>query len=219
MGETTSDKELHERYVGGDRSAGATIVARYLEPLRNYIKRRLPAEAEDLAQEALIVYIERPQRCTQGRLRPFLFGVVHNLLLKKYRWKGRHPEEELPPLSLLEAANPGLSSVVGGHEQLRRLLAALHGLPAEHSAVIELLLWGLTIDEVAAALDQNLNTCKGWKQKGIKRLRASLGELRISEHEAIAALHELGLADQPHVRAFFERLAAEEDPEEDPEDP
>jgi RNA polymerase sigma factor (sigma-70 family) len=207
MVESLTDQELHQRYVGGDMAAGSAIVARYLEPITGYFKRRLPAEADDLAQETLLVYVERPERCAQGKLRAFLFGVAHNKLLKKYRWKGRHPEDELPALSLLGAADPGLSSVVGGREEIRRLVAAFAKLPADQAAVIELLLVGLTIEEIAAALEQNVNTCKGWKRKGIERLRQEISELRIPVREAMAALYELGLMDRPNVRRLFEDLA------------
>lgn len=209
MVESLTDQELHQRYVGGDKAAGSAIVARFLEPITGYFKRRLPAEADDLAQETLLVYVERPERCAQGKLRAFLFGVAHNKLLKKYRWKGRHPEDELPALSLLGAADPGLSSVVGGREEIRRLMAAFARLPADHAAVIELLLVGLQMDEIAAALEQNENTCKGWKRKGIERLRREISELRIPVRDAIAALYELGLMDRPNVRRFFAELEAE----------
>ncbi|MEZ4448428.1 MAG: RNA polymerase sigma factor [Nannocystaceae bacterium] len=211
MYRSMTDGELHDRVLAGDKAAVATLVARYLEAINSYFHRRLPNEAEDLAHEVFVVYVEQPERCKHGKVRAFLFGVAHNKLLHAYRWKGRHPEEELPSFSLLEAADPALSSVVGGREEVRRLLDAFRFLTPEQTAVMELLLVGLQIDEVAAVLERNVNTCKTWKRLAIQELRKHIHELRISVREAVAALYELGLMERPNVRELFDQLGRDND--------
>ncbi|MFM8358652.1 MAG: RNA polymerase sigma factor, partial [Verrucomicrobiota bacterium] len=89
----------------GDEAALAALVARWQQPVVNFIFRMLPdaGEAEDLAQ-AVFVQLWR----TAGRYQPqarfstFLFTIARNLTLNEVRRRSRHPAD-----SLEGAADPG----------------------------------------------------------------------------------------------------------------
>jgi RNA polymerase sigma-70 factor (ECF subfamily) len=65
---------------------------------------------------------------------------------------------------------------VGRRDEAREIRAALEGLPAEQSHVIELAYYGgFTHSEIATMLDTPIGTVKGRMRLGLQKLRSQLG--------------------------------------------
>jgi len=126
------------------------------------VARRLglgPADAEDVAQRAMMVAAQRVEDVEAGSERAFVFRTVANLVSKVFRGRRRHPEEpedfadepvdhELNPETLLEQRR--------AREPLDGILAALS--PALRSAFVLFEIEGLSQPEIATALGIPLGT-------------------------------------------------------------
>lgn len=214
------DLELHARFVAGDKVAGGELCRRYFDRLCGYFERRLPDQAEDLTQEVFAVYARDPGRMSGESVRAFFFGIARNVLLHALRHRSRHPEAELPELSIRDAAT-GVSTIVAEHEATRLFLEALQSLSLIHQDLLELFLFeGLTIAEAAAALGIPENTCRSRRARATSDLRAKVEELGLSPRRAAIALTKLGLlrkrqgdgapAGIAALRELFDGLSADD---------
>jgi len=199
-----TDRQLHEAYVAGDKRAATVLIRRHYPAILGYFRRKLPHLADDLTQKTFQVYVEGHDKVQRTNLRAYFYGVAKNKLLHALRSMGRHAEEELGSMSLLQAVGPGVETISGGGQEVRVFLQALQSIELRYHFVIELLLCGLSIEEVAEAMDVPLNTCRGWRRDGSKALRAKLVELGGSPQMVLVALKELGFEDWSSLRELVE---------------
>lgn len=167
----------------------AALVAAHQDRLYTIALRLLgePRDAEEVAQDALV----RAYRAIAGydaartsglRLRPWLASIVVNLA----RNRRRRLDDRRPPLRFEPAAD-GTAEPAGPdrrswpHERAARretivtLAAAIMGLPpALRTAVVLRHVDGMSIAEVAAALDRPEGTVKSDVSRGLARLRLHL---------------------------------------------
>lgn len=197
-----SDVELHARFLTGDKSAASTLVQRRYREILMFFHRRLPTEADDLAQSVFEVYVKSPEKVKNTNLRAYLYGVARNKLLHALRWHGRHPTEQAE-LTLLKAVGPGVSTIVGGSVAVQKLLTALQSLPVEQQTIIELCLKGFSMQDIALVLEKNANTCKGLKRKAVSALKGEFGEIGLSPRDAVIAFDELELSSQTTIREII----------------
>jgi len=188
-----SDPELHARYVDGDRHAGGELCKRHFDTICAYFARRLPEQAEDLAQEVFVIYSRDPSRMTGKSVRAYFFGIARNVLLHALRKKKRHPEEELPEVSIADIAT-GMSTIVAEHEVTRLLLEALQSLSMIHQDLVEFLFFeGMSVAEAAGALGIPENTCRSRRGRAIAELRKKVEELELDPRRIATALAKLGI--------------------------
>ncbi len=197
-----SDLDLHNRFLGGEKAAGSRLIQRHYNEILGFFQRRLPNEADDLAQAVFEVYVKAPQRVQSDNLRAYFYGVARYKLLGAFRYRGRHLQEVLDQ-SLLEATGPGVSTIIRGRAEVQKLLTALQSLRIKYHDVVELVLKGFVMREIAEILGENVNTCKTWKRQAIHELRGQFGELRLTPRAALIALHELELFDREGLRELF----------------
>lgn len=86
------DWELLSRWRTGDRSAGSTLLARYLDLLARFFRNKVRSDDDvaDLVSDALLA-------CSQGRdsirevksFRSYLFGVAYRTLRHYYRRRNK----------------------------------------------------------------------------------------------------------------------------------
>jgi RNA polymerase sigma-70 factor (ECF subfamily) len=169
-----TDSELVGRFRGGDGRALEVILARYEEPLFQFLVGILRDhhQAEDALQETFVRALERLEGVDPGHLRGWLFTVAyHQAMLAKrrqksrlYSTKGRRDAARDPAPDPLVAAERG--------EEARRLRELLERLPAGQREVIRQRVYeGKRFREIAAALDCPLNTALSRMHEGLKRLR------------------------------------------------
>jgi RNA polymerase sigma-70 factor, ECF subfamily len=133
-----------------------------------------PAAAEDITQDVFVALLRHPGRFdpARGSLRAFLLAIARNLALK--RWRTEHRLEPLdgdalvaPPVDL-EHGETG--EIVG------RAVRALP--PLQREAVILAEYEGLTLAEIAVAVDADVGTIKSRLHRARENLRRMLAPLR-----------------------------------------
>jgi RNA polymerase sigma-70 factor (ECF subfamily) len=181
--------ELIRRAQDGDVRAFELLLEGQLPQVRRYARAfaSSPADADDLAQEALIkVYKSLRLFHYQAAFTSWLYAVVRNVFLdalKSRRGREEKREEPLQP----ELAQ-GLPGGAAPDEELRRaqereqLWAALRLVPLEfRSALVLFDLEGHSYDEVAAIEGVPVGTVKSRLSRGRAALRKLLEESGAAE--------------------------------------
>jgi RNA polymerase sigma-70 factor (ECF subfamily) len=132
------------------------------------------AAAEDITQDAFMGLLRYPDRFdpVRGTLRAFLLGIARNIALK--RWRAEHRFEPLDDDAIvaepidLERGEVGV--IVG------QAVRALR--PLQREVVILVEYEGLTLSEVARAVDADVGTVKSRLHRARENLRRALASLR-----------------------------------------
>lgn len=132
------------------------------------------AVAEDITQDAFLVLLRHPHRFdgARGTLRTFLLGIARNLVLK--HWRAQHRleplDEDAQVAEPLDLTRGEIGDMVG--EAVRRLP------PLQREAVILAEYEGLTLAEIAQAVDADVGTIKSRLHRARENLRRTLSPLR-----------------------------------------
>jgi len=132
------------------------------------------ATAEDITQDAFVGLLRHPDRFNpdRGSLRAFLLGIARNLALK--RWRKEHRLEPLDGETLvaepIDHERGELGDIVG------RAVQALR--PLQREVVILAEYEGLTLAEIARAVDADVGTVKSRLHRARENLRRMLSPLR-----------------------------------------
>lgn len=149
-----TDRQLVERARRGDRDAFEVLVRRHLDATYAVALGVLgePADAEDVAQDALVLALERLDECRQpDRFRGWLLAIARNTALNRLQ------------AARVRAASP-LESVGGLASEARRTNPAAH---TEDALLRRRLLRALdTLDPVRREVVL-LHDLEGWKHREI----------------------------------------------------
>ena len=176
----TTDGELLQRVVAGDRAAFETLYTRYARSVLGLALRRLGdrGTAEDAVQETFTSVWRsagsyRPER---GPGAPWLYAVARNAISDR----GRRRPEAVSEVPDTPDRDPLPGERVEADWVSWRVHRALEELPRTEREVIELAYWsGLSQSEVAEFLNIPLGTVKTRTRSGLGRLAVALeGELR-----------------------------------------
>ena len=130
--------------------------------------------AEDLTQDAIAAYLERPPRRWVSA-RAWLSGVVRNLARMQARSEGRRRLRDQGHATGAQA--PGTDVVVGRAERCQAVGAALLGLDEPYRTTLLLrYLEALSDEEIAARMGVSRSTVRVRAQRGLARLRGRLHE-------------------------------------------
>ncbi|HEX7479053.1 MAG TPA: sigma-70 family RNA polymerase sigma factor [Polyangiales bacterium] len=170
----STDEELMEAYVAGDRAAFRELFRRYAPVVMRLVSRGLgPDEARDLVQQTfLLLHRARHDFRAGSGLRPWLCTIAINARRQFLRDTLRHRALD----GALSSASPGLHEREAVTcEVPERVHAALAGLPAEQREVI-VLHWmqGLSFAEVARVVGASLSAVKVRAHRGYRGMRRSL---------------------------------------------
>jgi RNA polymerase sigma-70 factor, ECF subfamily len=135
-----------------------------------------PAAAEDITQDVFVGLLRHPARFdpARGTLRAFLLGIARNLTLK--HWRAEHRFEPLDDEAEAGVAEPidlergELGDLVG------RAVRALR--PLQREVVILAEYEGLTLAEIARAVEVDVGTVKSRLHRARENLRRALAPLR-----------------------------------------
>lgn len=174
MESTFDDAQLVASALRGEHGAFEALVRRHLRAAYavGLAILRVPAEAEDLAQEALMQAHEKLATCREpARFRGWLFQIVRSRALHRldHRRVRRDADEVL-------SAAPTSSEPVDDDPGVRRqLLEALEALtPVQREVVLLHDLEGLTHGEIASALGLSEPNCRQHLSQARKALRRRL---------------------------------------------
>ena len=179
-----ADAALLHRYARGDRSAARILADRLLPRAAGYAARLLsdPAEAEDVAQEAMLRLwrIAPAWRDGEARVTTWLYRVVTNLCIDRQRARGRRGAVALDDVAEPADDRPGALAGLIAADRARALQQALAGLPErQRQAVVLRHIEGLTNPEIAAVMDLGVAAVESLTARG----RRALAEMLAAQRE------------------------------------
>jgi RNA polymerase sigma-70 factor (ECF subfamily) len=132
------------------------------------------AAAEDITQDVFVGLLRHPDRFdpARGALRAFLLGIARNVALK--RWRAEHRYEPLDDDAEVVVPVDLDRGEVG--EIVGRAVRALG--PLQREVVILAEYEGLTLAEIARAVDADVGTVKSRLHRARENLRRALAPLR-----------------------------------------
>ena len=150
---------------------------------------RSPVVAEDITQDVFVALLRHPDRFdpARGTQRAFLLGIARNLVLK--HWRAEHRIEPLDD-DVTAQGNAALGNAALGNavaapfdlgqgdvgEMVGRAVGALGALQREVVILAEY--EGLTLAEIARAVDADVGTVKSRLHRARENLRRLLAPLR-----------------------------------------
>ncbi|MEV5407638.1 sigma-70 family RNA polymerase sigma factor [Thermopolyspora sp. NPDC052614] len=178
--EATDDRVLHQRVVGGDESALEDVYDRYSALLFGLAARvtRDRAVAEDILQEVLVTFWERPLAYDpdRGTLRAWLTTITHRRAVDHVRSEERRKVSAVGP-RLVEPEPAGVAEEVVDADEVARVREAVAKLPDGLRQAIELAYYGgRTYRQVADELELPEGTAKSRIRLGLRRLAEALAE-------------------------------------------
>jgi RNA polymerase sigma-70 factor (ECF subfamily) len=185
----TTDSQLIEAYLRGEREAFTVLYTRYERALFTFVLSLggTREQAEDIMQQTWMRALEAlPRYEDQGRFRPWLFRIAHRRWLDHVRsaWERRRaasPAEGaadggVPLDRFLVDPAPLPDEAATAVEARARLYRAIDGLPdAMRQALLLQIDGGLKHREIAEAMGVPLGTVLWRVREARKRLARQLG--------------------------------------------
>ena len=140
--------------------------------------------AEDLTGEVFSRMVASlPDYRVRGvPFRAWLYRIARNLVADHYRQQGDHVTVPLAFADDLSAGDPTPDRVVELRLTAERVRRALTRLSPDQQEVVTLrFLTGLSLREVASALDKSVPAVKSLQHRGLTSLRAALHQERVRE--------------------------------------
>lgn len=193
-----TDTQLIHRIIDGDRSQFNTLVWRWEKPLYNFILRYLGNKelARDVTQKVFIrVYKNLTKLKDPAKFSSWIYQIASNLCKDEIKKMSRrdfisldliqenHDNEGYRlPEQLKEQENALPDARVNQKQVSSIVQKALKQLPEEQRVVIIMKEYqGLKFKEIAAALNQPLNTVKSRMYYGLNGLRKIFEQWQITE--------------------------------------
>lgn len=176
--QTPTDEELMDRTMSGESTALTLIVQRHHGPLLGYLYRMCHANralAEDLTQESFIRVMRQANYQAGRPFKPWLYAIATNLARDHAKSADTKYTACLDKSDILPDAAPGPEELALAAEQGQEVAQAIGSLPVEYRAAIVLRFYsGMSLQEIAAALDIPLGTVKSRLSTACRRLRERL---------------------------------------------
>lgn len=184
-----SDVALMLRVRAGDETAFETLHQRYQPRLLNFFfgMSRNVHTASDLCQETFLrVWRLRKRYRATGSFPGYLFAIARLIWLERQREQRKERYVITPQVSesvtdVATGAERHPDVLATRSEMEERIYRALDELPLEQRLVFVLrTVQGLSLDDIAAALDCPVNTVRSRKILAIKKMRHLLSKVFIS---------------------------------------
>lgn len=174
------DDELHSRWRGGDRAAGAELIERHYDSVYRFFATKTGGDADDLVQRTFAACSDHDSGYRgDSSFRTYIFGVARNLLFAHYRGRSRQRARD-PDYSIASAQelSPGPSTYAAVRVEYRLLVEALRRLPLEIQMTLELFYWEeMPMHELAEVLEIPIGTVKSRLHRGRVLLKEKLEKI------------------------------------------
>jgi RNA polymerase sigma-70 factor (ECF subfamily) len=181
-----SDRDLMRRLAQGDREALSPLMERHSTRVYRIALSYLrdPDEAQDALQDTFVKAFQNAARWDpNSEVAPWLMRIAVNHSIDQYRRRKRRGVHHTPlddgshhERHAALAVSP--EQRAHGLELGERIARALETLPEGHRAVFVLRHYdGLSLEEIARALEISLGTVKSSLHRAIHRLRERLHEV------------------------------------------
>lgn len=172
-----ADEWLVVRCQLGERPAFEELIARWQQPLWRYARQLAgdDAAADDAIQDVWLRVLRGIARLRDGaKLRAWLFGIAHRVLMDRLRQQYRLPLVSDNDVDLAE--QPSDDSALALEAELAALQDGLARLPTLECEVLTLFyLQELSLDEVSQVLAVPVGTVKSRLHRARRLLRHQLG--------------------------------------------
>jgi RNA polymerase sigma-70 factor (ECF subfamily) len=134
-----------------------------------------PADAEDVVQAAFVKFWQHQPNAPREHW-PLLYAAVRSTALDHLRGADRRRHRETQSeVALAEEDSPFFDQPAEAREEAELAEKALRDLPVEQREVLVLRVWGgLTFAEIAATLDESINTVAARHRYALEALRKKL---------------------------------------------
>ncbi len=168
------DYDLWQTWVGGDETAGATLVQRHFLAVYRFFASKLPDQADDLTQATFVACIESRNRFrAEGNFRSFVLGIARKQLLRSLEGRGQVLRGRATSEVSIADLEPTPSTAVAHVQQRDLLLAVMRSIPIDFQIVLELHYWE---DMGTAAIAEVLDIPPGTVKSRLSRARTHLRE-------------------------------------------
>lgn len=191
-----SDDELMVRLQEGDQSAFEQLVFKYQSPLIGFFNRQLRdwQLSEDLSQETLLrIHGTAWDYLPRGTFKAWMYRIARNLLIDTTRRRshdclvhaarGRHRDDDREEVIARLASELPLPDEALDHREFARVVDELLRLIPEDQRLTFILhiYAGLSLPEVAEAMESNLPTTKSRLRLAREKLREKLAARGIAD--------------------------------------
>lgn len=187
------DHALLAAWRAGDRDQGNALFQRHIRSVLRFFRTKVPEAAADLTQTTFLALSElAPDRIGDVPFRAYLFGIARNQLLMHLRTKLRAQRRFDPLTESARDAGAGPARLVARQQQHVVLAQALQQLPVDYQVAIELHYFeGMSLAEIALALERPVGTVKSLLSRGRELLRERLAQIASSEDLLSSIVGEL----------------------------
>jgi RNA polymerase sigma-70 factor (ECF subfamily) len=174
-----TEAQLLEQVRRFDPDALRALHNRLYEPVQRYVHFKVsdPQVSEDLTSEVFLRVLEALKRGKMWKTTPdaWIFGIARNVVADHYRNASRRSEVALDErLATPDEENPTQRIIVA--DQHQELIQAMTTLTQEQRDVVLLrFMEGLSINDVAEALDKTPGAVKGLQHRALRALSEAMG--------------------------------------------
>lgn len=173
-----------------DKEAFARLFRHFAPRLKAYMIRQgaPPAQAEDLAQEAMVLVWRKAHLFDSSRAAPatWIFTIARNLRIDALR-KERHPEVDAddPAVVTLADEGDGADEQIGQAQRAALVRKAMQGLPPDQMEVVRLSFFSdKPHSQIAQDLGLPMGTVKSRLRLAMKKIRAALDPAALGDVES-----------------------------------
>jgi RNA polymerase sigma-70 factor (ECF subfamily) len=178
------------RWRAGSRQAGDRLLARYVQRLTAFFRKRLGSDADELVQRTLLACAQSIRNFeSRSSFRTFLFGIARNQYLM-YRRAEAFSGHEAVTISTRPEEGPSQLAAVRQEHVI--LVMALRRVEPEFSIVLKKFYWEeRSVEEIATELGIPVGTVKSRLSRGRAALKEDLMKTSLRDDVRRNALLEL----------------------------
>lgn len=188
----SNERELLERWSGGDETAAEAMLELCLDPLARFFSGKVNGPIDDLVQETLLRCLARRASLAPGSsFRAYMFTVARHLLYEQFRRAARHGSFDPEQTSIADLGTSP-SSALNRDQEKRLMQAALRELPVQSQLILELFYWEeLSVSDLAVTLEIPAGTVKSRLHRARGQLREKLGAIGRTDAALPGTLEQL----------------------------